>query len=314
MAGPLGAPIWPPITEPLLRERLGMDDAAFLGFIEAAFCSLPPRRCTAEALATALAYPWDRPDRSYLLDGETVELLDDLDPAQRAKLLADPAQPAAPLVDPALVPDSASRHPLLAFGSNGAPATLARKLAHLPTAERRLLVLVGELHGFDIGAAAHPTGYGTMAATPFESRGTAVRAAVLWVTAVQLTQLTWTEISYRLGRLAPTVFAPDQPAAEPVTSVLAYVSRWGTFCPGGAPVALAAVPATGRSAPALSQEEVLGAAAGIGFEADAGAAALVRAVFEDPAGFVAGAGTRIRASGRPLTADAWTPWAVRRGA
>jgi len=55
---------WPPIAEPLLLERLGMDDQAFLAFIDRAFGALPARAFTPEALATALGYPWERPERS----------------------------------------------------------------------------------------------------------------------------------------------------------------------------------------------------------------------------------------------------------
>lgn len=288
---------WPPITEPLLLERLGMDDTAFLAFIAQTFAALPPRRLTAAGMATALDYPWERPERSYVLTAETVALLDELEPARREALLAARA----------LGPDAAPRYPLLAIGSNGAPATLARKLAHLPRAQRRVLVLAGELHGFDVGAAAHPTAYGAMAATLFESPGTAVRAAVLWVSAAQLTQLSWTEITYRLGRLDGVAFVPDQ-GSELIDGVLAYSSRWGVFCPGGEPAALAAVPAAGRSARALTQEQVLDHAARLGLGRGATAESLVRTIFKGDGALGAEGSARIRACGRPFAAAAWAPW------
>ena len=288
---------WPPITEPLLRERLAMDDGTFAAFIRATLCALPPRRFTPEVLATALGYPWERPERSYLLTGSEVEVLDAMAPGRRAALLA--ARAAGP--------DGAPRFPLLAFGSNGAPATLERKLAHLPAAERRVLVLAGQLRDFDVGAAAHPTGYGALPATLFASPGTAVRAAVLWVSAAQVTQLCWTELTYRLGRLQDIAFEPDQPTA-PVEDVLTYASRWGVFCPDGHPLALAAIPAAGRTAPALRQEELLDRAARLGLGEGAEAATLVRAVFEDMGAFSARAGAALQAAGRPLVSPAWTAW------
>ena len=290
---------WPPITEPLLLERLAMDDATFLAFIGGLWRALPPRRLTPELLATALSYPWERPSRSYELTSERVELLDEVEPGRRRELLDGAPRD----------PDGAPRYPLLAFGSNGAPATLARKLAHLPEPERTVLVLAGELHGFDVGAASHPTAYGAMPASLFESPGTAVRCAVLWVSAAQFTQLCWTEIGYRLGRLDGVAFAPDQ-AAEPLGSVLAYAARLGTFCPDGHPLALAAIPASGRSAPALTQEELLDRAARLALGEHASAATLVRAIFEDVAALDEGGGsTRIRAAGRPFASAAWTPFA-----
>lgn len=287
-----------PIAEPLLLERLGMDDAAFADFITATLGSVPPRPFTPEVLATGLGYPWERPACSYLLDGERVALLDDMAPARRAELLAAQERGF----------DGEPRHPLLAFGSNGAPATLRRKLAHLGDADRRVLVVAGELHGFDVGAAAHPTAYGSMPATLFESPGTAVRAAVLWVTAAQLTQLSWTELTYRLGRLQPVAFTPDQDGAEAATGLWAYVSRWGTFCPEGEPLALAAIPARDRTAEACSQEELLERAARLALGVGGSAEALVRAIFEDLSAFAATASAPIRATGVPLASPAWHPW------
>ncbi len=285
---------WPPIAEPLLRERLALDDAGLAAFVLATLAALPPRRFTPEALRAAFGYPWERPARSYLLDEGGHRLLDELPSAARDALLEGRARS----------PEGTPRYPLLAIGSNGAPATLARKLARLPAPERRLLVLAGELHDHDVGAAAHPTAYGALPATPFESPGTAVRAAVLWVSARQLGQLSLTELSYRLGRLAPVAFTPDQPVAV-LDGVLAYVSRWGTFCPDGAPLALAAIPAAGRTVPALRQEELLERAAALLGLADA--AAVVRAALEDMPGLAA-RGAPLRATGRPFAPAAWTPW------
>lgn len=286
---------WPPIAEPLLLERLGMDDEAFLAFIDQAFGSLPARPFTPELLATALAYPWERPERSYLLAGETVELLDDVDPERRDAVLR-------------VRHGATVRYPLLAFGSNGAPSTLARKLAHLPEEERRVLVLAGELQGFDVGASSHPTAYGSMPASLFESPGTAVRAAILWVSAAQVTQLCWTEIGYRLGRLDDIAFACDQPTGT-IDAVFAFAARQGTFCPEGEPVALAAIGAGGRTAPALTQEELLDRAARLALGESASAEALVRAIFEKPGTLGDGASSRIRAAGRPFAPAAWTPFA-----
>ena len=94
------------------------------------------------------------------------------------------------------------RLPVLAIGSNAAPEVLERKFAHFPEEEdRAVLALTGRLHDFDVGFAAQPALYGSMPATLFPSPGTAVAATVLWVTPAQLTQLVWSEISYRLGRL-----------------------------------------------------------------------------------------------------------------
>jgi hypothetical protein len=289
-------PDWPPIDEPVLLRRLALTDAEFAAHLLELAAQMGPREHTAKAYARALGYPWERPARSYLLAGGEVTLLQELDAAQQADVLTAHTGPAS------------ARLPLLAFGSNAAPATLRLKFGHFEAGpDRDVLVLAGALHGFDVGAAAHPTLYGALPATLFESPGTAVRAALLWVTPAQFVQLTWSELTYRLGRLDGVRFAADEDGAD-ATGVLAYVSRLGTFCPDGQPAALAAIPATGRTAPALTQEQLLDAAAGLAFGPGATAERVVRGMFEDAAGFIRDIGPAIRAAGRPFAAPAFRPY------
>ena len=201
-----------PALEPELRERLLLDPAAFDAFLFEYLGAIPARDYGPQQLEFALTYPWARPESSYLLssDGEVGE--PDLDRAQ-------------------------GRHPILAFGSNAAPSTLRRKFAHFEDpADREILVLAGDLHDYDVGPAASVAIYGAMPATLFASPGTAVRAAVLFATDNQATQLTWSELTYVFGRLDVRFSAELE-----VTTVLAYASRFGTFCPDGEPLALAAV-------------------------------------------------------------------------
>lgn len=259
-----------------------MDDERFRAFLfDEVLPSVGRRRFTEADYARGAAYPWERPEGSFLLRGTEV---------------LPPQEPSA----------GDGRHALLAIGSNGAPATLARKLAHLPTArDRELLVRSGELHDFDIGVAAHPTAYGAMPATLFESPGTAVRAAVLQVTDAQLTQLAWTELTYRLGRLDGVRFTADD--GEELDGVLAFVSRFGSFCPDGEPLALAAMPARRRTARALSHPALLDTAARLALGAAATGRDLVRHVFEDVHRFATTHGGALRAAGRPLRCAHWTP-------
>ncbi len=277
------APSWPTITEPLLRERLAMDDARFdRFFFDEILPSVGRRSFTQKLYDLGAGYPWERPEGSFLLRGADV----------------------LPVAEPVGV---RRRHALLAVGSNGAPVTLARKLAHMPQEDdREVLVLAGDLEDFDIGVAANPTAYGSMPATLFSSPGTAVRAAILWVTDAQLTQLAWTELTYRLGRLDGIRFRADD--GTEVTSALAYVSRFGVFCPEGAPVALAAMDARDRTAAALHQPQLLDAAARIALGAEATGHDLVRHVIEDVARFAVTHGAAVRARGRPFVSGAWTPW------
>jgi hypothetical protein len=274
---------WPAITEPELLRRLALPDAAFReqmrGFLEA----VGEREFTEAAYATALGYPWPRPPSSFALDGEDVRHLEAWDGDA-----------------------SAGRRPLLAFGSNGSPETLTRKFAHLPQEHRGLPVLAGDLHDFDVAAAGHPTAYGSFPATLFVSPGTALRAAVLWVTPEQLTALTWTEVSYRLGRLDGVRFEPDVAGAPDLDGVLAYASRWGVLEIDGHCAALAALPARERAAPAFTQEQLLGRLAGEVLGAGATARDLVEAVYRNFGTAAERLAPFLQANVRAFGSERWT--------
>lgn len=282
-----------PIDDPALVERLTLTDDAFremiAGFM-AAF-DLPP--FDDGFYERAVTYPWSRPTGSYALDGETV-------------------LPLTPRSAETVGGDLASRVPLLAIGSNGAPSTLVRKFAHLPREDQNLLVVAGHLHGYDVGPAARVTPYGSLPATPFASPGTAVRSSVLWVTAAQLTALTWSELSYFVGWLGPVDFEPDEtPAATgtpPVTQALLYASRWGTLTDGEAPLALHALPARGRTAAARTQTELLDHLALEAFGAGVDGRELLRRLVADPGVFMRELEPWMAERATPFTCEAWHPF------
>jgi hypothetical protein len=292
---------WPAITEPELLERLAMDDRRFEEFIQTLAANLPPRSYEKAALEQALGYPWVRPVGSYRLTSAGVELLAELSAGERESALGEYTSAAS------------GRLPVIAIGSNAAPETLQRKFAHFPDeGDRAVLALTGRLHDFDVGVAAQPAIYGAMPATLFPSPGTEVGATVLWVTPAQFTQLTWSELSYRLGRLR-TRFEVEEVDLD-FDEVLVFVSRFGAFCVEGGPVSLAAIPARGRTAPALTQEQLLDAAAALALGPGADAEALVRAIYEDLSGtFQKVAATVWRAS-LPFLSERWVPFEPHRPA
>jgi hypothetical protein len=283
---------WPPITERELLERLALDDEQFVANFRTLSTVWGRREFQRTVLEWALAYPWERPATSYILRGSATQLLDDIEAAERVSTVE------------AFVED---RHPILAYGGNAAPAWLTTKFAHFSDEEdRTVLVLAGELHDFDVGPAAAlaPTGY--MPATLFASRGTRVRAAIVWATATQATQLTWSEIPYRLVRLDDARVVIDDADLE-VDECFAYTHRLGSFCIDGSPVALAAIPAIGRTAIALTQEQLLDVAARLVLGQDARAEDLVRAIFEDFAAVTARSATTVWPCSRQLRSN-WTPF------
>jgi hypothetical protein len=294
---------WPSIAEQELLDRLALDDRQFVEYIGAFIRRVPSRTCDADAFARACGYPWERPAGSYLLTDAGVTLLAELGEEERERTLERFSGPAS------------GRAPLLAIGSNAAPETLVRKLAHFAAPDdRAVLALTGRLHEFDVGVSAHPALYGAMPATLFPSPGTAVATSLLWVTPAQFTQLTWSELSYRLGRLR-TRFDPDDGggdggAGSRLDEVLVFVSRWGAFCVDGAPVALAAVPAAGRTAPALTQEQVLDAAAALALGPGATAETLVRAILEDFGAIAPTLAATVHKASLPFASERWTVFSL----
>ncbi len=285
---------WPSIDEPELLRRMAMDEEEFAAFIGTVIAQLAPRGCDAAAVALALGYPWVRPPGSYLLTDGRMELLGDLAGGERERLIAR-------------FTSADGRLPVLAIGSNAAPAVLERKFAHCGAADdRTVLALTGRLHDFDVGVAAQPTMYGSLPATLFPSPGTAVAATLLWVTPAQFTQLAWSEITYRLGRLRTRFDVDESPAG--FEEVLVFVSRFGAFRPDGEPVALAAVPASDRTAPELTQAELLDAAARLAIGPEADAEALIRAIFEDPTRIVPEIVATVHQAALRFSSERWTPF------
>lgn len=281
-----------PITNPKLIRRLQLSEPEFERFACDLAGRIGSREFSEPQFERALAYPWDRPRESYLLSGGDVSVIVDTDRDDLlARALTGMSTGGAPV------------HPLLTFGSNGAPAVLARKLESLPEAEREVLVLAGRLNGYDIGFSAHFAIYGSLPATIIPSPGTGVRAALLLVTAAQFEALTWTEFSYAVASLPGEAFAADLQIAGP-DELFSFVSRNGNLRIDGEDVAMAAIPATERFAPAIEQAEALAIAAGAVL-GDADAEDLVRRVIEDYAWAVDDARPRLGELRNPFRPDEW---------
>lgn len=275
-----------PELDPALLERLALAPDAFEAVANAFIESVPSRPADEAFLERALGYPWARPDGSYLLDGDVVTPASELSPDARATLRD-------------------GRVPLLAIGSNGSPSALIRKFAHLPADERRILVETGTVAGLDIGAVASPTVYGSFPATPIESPGTQVSAALLRPSPVQLEALTWSELNYWVGWLQGHPFTPDDGDAR-CDGYLLYVARWGALTLGGQTVALAAVPARDRTARPLTQQQMLDATAQLWRGPGATAHELLHALATDHAATRHELTPLLRPHAQPFAPPGWT--------
>jgi len=181
-----------------------------------------------EALKQALAYPYAVPPTSYTLVGGRA------------------------LAPDAVQVDLSTRTPLLAYGSNAAPAVLARKLG---AGADPLPVLRAVLSDFDVVYSAHISAYGAIPAAIQRSPGTETHVFVTHLTAEQLRRISKTEPNYELRPLpaaACRVAGTDAPL-----EMSAFVSRHGCLALDAGEVALASVPARRRRFPAMTEAEVL---------------------------------------------------------
>lgn len=170
---------------------------------------------------------------------------------------AVPARAFAQLRHETLSPDDvevdlAARTSLLAYGSNGSPEVLGRKLA---LSADPVLVEPAWLHDFDVVYSAHISPYGAVPATLQRSPGTAVRVAVLHLTPEQLTLLSATEPNYEPSALEDVHCELADGTVR--SEVAAYLSRHGCLLVDGAEVALIAVPARDRRFAEMSEPQVL---------------------------------------------------------
>ncbi|MGB7589473.1 MAG: hypothetical protein WBM00_12285 [Solirubrobacterales bacterium] len=148
--------------------------------------------------------------------------------------------------------DLSERIPVLAYGSNAAPAVLGRKLAATPDPVPVLRAVVSDL---DVVYSAHLSSYGSVPATLQRSPGTEAMVCVAYVTGEQLRILSRTEPNYDLQLLGglSCIFGDGSVLAE----ASAYVSRQGCLLAGASEVAMACVPARGRAFEAMNQRQVL---------------------------------------------------------
>ncbi len=281
-----------PELDPALVERLLLDDDAFDAMVDAFTATVPARAADERFRERALGYPWTRPDGSYLLDGDGVT---------EAPALSHAARDAY---------RRAPRVPLLAIGSNGAPSALIRKFSGLAGEDARILVETGWVQGIDIGAVPVPTIYGSFAATPIQSPKTHVRASMLWATPAQLEVLTWSEISYWLGRLDGHPFVPDDGEAT-VDRYLLFAARWGALRLDDERIALAAIPARERTARAATQLELLDRTGQLWLGPDAGAADLLQRLATDLAPTRRALLPLLRPLAEPFAPAGWQPLPAR---
>ncbi|HEX2087654.1 MAG TPA: hypothetical protein VHF89_18360 [Solirubrobacteraceae bacterium] len=159
----------------------------------------------AAIVARALAYPYVPPHESYVLGGGEVE--------------------------------REGRRVVLAYGANGAPEVLRRKLGP----DARLAVLAGTLRGYEVVYSSHISAYGAIPSTLHPSPGATARVFALLLDDDQLVRLIETEFNYSVQRLAGLDF-------EHADTAIVFISRHGALGLTGAPIPLDALDQRGAQA------------------------------------------------------------------
>lgn len=192
---------------------------------------------TPEELARALDYPYPAPPPPWIFAGHEVHR-----PGSRdfARLAGDIRR-----ID---------RIPVVAAGSNRAPAQLRRKF----DPEDTFPVSTIRLRDVDTVYSAHFASYGAIPATLAPSPGTVLHTAVLWLTASQLERMNESEalgVNYRLGwarrRSVSRIFGLT------ADRIAAYISLHGAvLLEDGGPVPVAGFRRTGAKGRPLDQRAV----------------------------------------------------------
>mgnify|MGYP003121765191 CR=1 FL=1 len=199
----------------------------------------PARTVRPRSVSRALAYPYDVPDRSFVIHAGHVQ----------------PIESDAHLHDLA-GGDLADRVPVIACGSNQAPSALAWKFAQ--PEDGPVPVVRVELKNFDSVYCAHFARYGSVPATLHPAPGTVVSLFVNWLTPAQLAHMHTTETTrgnYVYGELAE--LEAEVEFGPAVSRAGAYICTRGALAIDGRPVPLAEIPARDRSHPALAQRDLI---------------------------------------------------------
>src|SRR2546429_3156757 len=181
-------------------------------------------------------YPGQIPGYSYLLVRDTVY-----------PLAAGSARRLAPMEH---------RHAVLFYGSNAAPAQLARKYAN-SSVEAVVLAVLGIAHGLDIVYSSHVSPYGAVPATLIASPGTSLSVHVGLMDDEQVPVLDQTEPNYRRRTLSGRDYSVSLDWGEALDSYTVYLSRHGVLLIDGAPRRVAGVRAEGSSLEAATEEAIL---------------------------------------------------------
>jgi hypothetical protein len=121
----------------------------------------------------------------------------------------------------------AQRIPLLASGSNAAPAQLWAKFTNQATSQILPMTLATEVRGLAVGLSAHVSKPGYIPFTPVLLKDAIASLFILWPDNFQLSALDKTEPNYHRVRINHNDVSVTLPSGEKLSHFYAYISRHG---------------------------------------------------------------------------------------
>ena len=222
-----------------------------------------------EAVRFALAYPFEKPEGSFIWADGRVLPLDKLDLGNLGETRIEAAEGSGALGNlmTALYPDDRAaqaewleeRVIVLAHGSNSAPERLLQKFPGGDGVPEIVPVLKARISDWSVVYAAALSGYASIPATLLEVPGASAEVHVTLLTRRQLEIMNATEdlgVEYDLHRLSSSLLYLEDLHAPSGLEVDAYISLHGAMRLEGRPVALAAVPQAGHGFEALAQSDM----------------------------------------------------------
>ena len=222
-----------------------------------------------DAVRFALAYPFEKPEGSFIWADGRVLPLDTLDLGNLEKTRVRSAEGRGALGDlmGMLYPDARAGHGewleervvVLAHGSNSAPERLLQKFPGGEDVPEIVPVLRARIDEWSVVYAAALSGYASVPATLEPVKGASAEVHVTLLTRRQLEIMNATEdlgVEYNLHRIDSSLLYLEDLHASSGLEVDAYISCHGAMQMAGSPVALAAVPQTGHGFQALTQPDM----------------------------------------------------------
>ena len=222
-----------------------------------------------EAVRFALAYPFEKPQGSFIWADGRVLPLETLDLGNLGDTRVRAAEGSGALGElvSALYPDGRAAHEewleerviVLAHGSNSAPERLLQKFPGGDGLPEIVPVLKARIDDWAVVYAAALSGYASIPATLEPVKEASAEVHVTLLTRRQLEIMNATEdlgVEYNLHRIDSSLLYLDDLHASSGLEVDAYISCHGAMRMEGSPVALAAVPQSGHGFQALAQPDM----------------------------------------------------------